>query len=368
MTLPFFGGGPTPVLRPPAGIFWRARILEEFSLALAPQIDFGGLRISAGTQLHLTTGIGMSGAGKSPAAMGLSLTPSFGVSGSSNQADVVLHLTPSLVMDSIGPPNADFTLSRTLTIGMTGAEKYASTLGLSLTPSIGMSGAGHSPVAYDATGTGFLQTASSTGVINGTWSHTATAGAAVVVAVEVYSWDASATSYASRTVTYDGVAMTSLGVRNAPSNEGWVELFGLTSAPGGTKTVAVNLPARSPSSGLDTIFSVVANSVSYNNASAFGTAVSNSGTGTSLSSGSVTSATGRMVAHAFAAFEPSGSATTVNLSAYNRTSRYLNNFGSSGGDRLGFQIGDAAGASTVSFAATAANTANWASLAVDLQP
>jgi hypothetical protein len=231
-----------------------------------------------------------------------------------------------------------------------------------------MGGVGHSPVAYDATGTGFLQTTSTSGVINGTWSHTATAGAAVVVAVEVYSWDAADTSYASRTVTYNGVAMTSLGVRNAPSNIGWVELFGLTSAPGGTKTVAVNLPARSPSSGLDTIFGVVANSVSYNGATSFGTPVANSGTGTSLSSGSVTSATGRMVAHAFAAIEPSGSATTVDLSAYNKTSRYLNNFGTSGGDRLGFEIGDAAGASTVSFTATAAHTAAWASLAVDLIP
>lgn len=368
MTLPFFGGGPTPVLRPPAGIFWRARILKDFVLALAPQINFGGLRVSAGTQLHLTTGIGMSGAGKNAASIGLSLTPSFGLGGVFNHADVVLSLTPSVVMDPIRPPSGAFDLSRTLTIGMTGVEKYASTLGLALTPSIGISGVGHSAVGYDATGTGFLQTSSSTGAINGTWSHTATAGAAVVVAVEVYSWDTSSTSYASRTVTYDGVAMTSLGVRNAPSSEGWVELFGLTNAPGGTKTVAVNLPARSPSSGLDTIFSVVANSVSYNGVTAFGTAVSNSGTGTSLASGSVTSAAGRMVAHAFADFEPSGSATTVDLSAYNRTSRYLNNFGASGGDRLGFQIGDAAGASTVSFAATAAHTANWASLAVDLQP
>lgn len=145
MTL-FGGGGPPPVLRPPAGIFWRSRILEAFILALAPRISFGGLRITAATQLHLTTNIGMAGAGKSPAAMGLSLTPSFGASAFSNQADVVLHLTPSLVMDAVGPLNGVFALSRTLSVGMTGAEKYARTLGVALTPSIGMGGVGHMPV------------------------------------------------------------------------------------------------------------------------------------------------------------------------------------------------------------------------------
>lgn len=99
--------------------------------------------------------------------------------------------------------------------------------------------------AYDATGAGNAVSATSM-----TWSHNATAGAYVVVAISVYG------NFSINSVLYNGVLMYQLpsSLFNNTGTDGCVFMFGLNNVPGGSKTVTVNLSGSTFASG---------NSVSY---------------------------------------------------------------------------------------------------------
>lgn len=116
----------------------------------------------------------------------------------------------------------------------------------------GKSVVGYAPVtpAWDATGAG----AGGNNTTSLTWSHTATAGAYVVVAVNVFNDHATS-------VTYGGVAMTPIGA-GVSGDFTFLRLYGLAGVAGGAKTVLVSMPFVS---------AAAANSVSYTGVATVGT-------------------------------------------------------------------------------------------------
>lgn len=152
-----------------------------------------------------------------------------------------------------------------------------------------------------------------------------------------------------RTVTYDGVEMTSLGVQ--PFNDtgdSWLELFGILEAPAGGRVRAVLsgefLAPRS----------LRAASVSYTGVDAIGTVTESYGTGTALAAAATAPAAGKAV-QVFG--------TRTGLTAYTQTQRYVNN------TYIGLAIGDVDGdGEEQDFAATRATAGPWASIAAVLNP
>lgn len=205
-----------------------------------------------------------------------------------------------------------------------------------------------SAVDYDTVGAGGSATGAS-GTISASWSHTCT-GNAVVVAVRAQRFTGAPTLGA----TYGGVPMTLLGSVAYAGANNVVALFGLLNPPSGSQTVVATATAAGASN-------LAASSVSYSGVSSFGTPVTNTGSGTSLSQ-TVSSGANRMVAQAFSAFASSG-AGALDISAYNRMQRAevpVSN--------LDMLQGDAPGAASVAFTATADRSSAWAGIGVDLIP
>jgi hypothetical protein len=206
-------------------------------------------------------------------------------------------------------------------------------------------------VTFDTVSGG--HTDSGIGEASTTWSHTASGNAAAVV-VGVRWSQTGGVGTPTRTVTYGGVAMQSLGVRglndeavNAFSGV-YEEFFGFRNPPTGAQTVSVTLDRTASN------LSFEACSVSYAQVSSFVPAPPVSGTepGTTMTQ-PVNSAMNEMVVQMFAT--ASGSIT-----AYNQTPRFTS--------ANGLLIGDAPGATAVSFTATRASGVDYAGLAVRLTP
>ncbi|WP_366652851.1 glycine-rich domain-containing protein, partial [Mycobacterium asiaticum] len=223
-------------------------------------------------------------------------------------------------------------------------------------------------IAFDALGAGYTRNTTAS-TVSGSWSHTAAAGSAVIVAVGVNGPSGTAPGSFTRTATYNGVAMTSLGVLspsdNGSNSYGWLEFFGILNAPGGSKTVAISVTGGSPS-----FHNVEANSVSYTNVAGFGTVVNGQHTATSsLSSGAITTSplTESRIVQAFFTVNNPGATT---YSSYNKTSRWnqaLFNSSTNWGSSL--IVGDSAGGASVTFTVTASTGANANSgLALPLLP
>lgn len=198
-------------------------------------------------------------------------------------------------------------------------------------------------VAFDAVGAGSGTSGSTSGQTM-SWSHTG-AGADLVVLVAVTA--AKSISYGvggTRTCTYGGVAMTSLGVQATANGNGWQEVFGLVGAPAGPQTVTWS----SNQSASSAVF--IGQSVSYTGVSGFGTLVGASGT-----SGTPSVTVPSTVTNMVTAFMQAA----ANMSAPTQTQRSLNNTG----PRLLIQ--DAPGAASVTLAATiSANS--WGATGVSL--
>jgi hypothetical protein len=213
---------------------------------------------------------------------------------------------------------------------------------------------------YDATGPGYVSTTNAP-TINASTTHTATAGATVFVGVytQLAAGNGNPTSW-TRTVTYGGTAMTSLGVIDLNnSHVGWIELFKLANVPGGAQTIAVTVTGGTGTFNITSI-----GSVSYLNVGSIGTPITNLGAGTALSSGAVSSSPGQMVAQIFGASYNGGTATS-SIAAYNQTSRYAQNI-TAAACWGGILMGDVSGALSGSFTATCAASPAWGSIAVSL--
>lgn len=190
------------------------------------------------------------------------------------------------------------------------------------------------PVLYDATGAG--QSAASG---NLSWSHTIGTGATAVLVGLTGAGTSPTAKVGATSMTSLATIVVATGIR--------IRVFGLLNPPTGTQTITVTTPGNTSG----------ANSVSYNNVTSFGTGVTASGTGTSASQ-TVSSGARQMV---FQMFGSDGAVLGDNFTLYNKTQRWNDDV-----NEFPIVIGDAAGAASVNFTATAPGAANWAGIAVPL--
>jgi hypothetical protein len=207
-------------------------------------------------------------------------------------------------------------------------------------------------VTFDAVSGG--HTDSGFGNASATWSHTASGNSQAVVVGLRWS-QTGGLGNATRTVTYGGTTMQSLGVvglageaTNAVAAV-FVEFFGVRNPASGAQTISVTV-ARGASS-----VSLEACSISYAQVSGFGpptTPVSGTEAGTSMTQ-PVSSAANEMVVQMF------GTASGA-ITGYSQTPRFTS--------ANGLLVGDAPGAATISFTASRASGADYAGVAVRLTP
>jgi hypothetical protein len=212
---------------------------------------------------------------------------------------------------------------------------------------------------FDAVAATPYSTATSATSLNGSFIMNATGGSAVIVQVATVGNTAGAAATWTRTATYGGIPMTSLGVVDANGqNFGWIEFFVLKNVPGGPQTVHV-----SATGGGATLRAAEATAVSYTGVINFGTPVVNSGgTFTAMTSGNVTIAARQMVVQAFLAIRATN--TNESISSYNGTVRYGPASFASVSSSMAVVMGDA-GPGTTNFTASAPSP-RWASIAVPL--
>jgi hypothetical protein len=186
-------------------------------------------------------------------------------------------------------------------------------------------------VTFDAVGAG------GHGGTSITFTHTATAGAYVILTV---AGDRSDTP----TATYGGVAMTVLASIGNNNNDafpnGRTVQFGFASAPGGSKTVDVESPGGAW---------LIANTVSYTTIGSIGATTTVFGSGTTLSQGPIVCPDGGIIVQSFG--QGAGSAGFTSLTG--GTVRY-NQFNLDG---------NGAGITIMESAATATFTAHMGSAA-----
>jgi hypothetical protein len=196
-------------------------------------------------------------------------------------------------------------------------------------------GSRSSPPTHDATGAGSFPTSNATSF---SWSHVLGSSATGIL-IEF------AATQAVSSVKVGGVAATLLGSKIMPSGGETTYIYGLLNPTTGTQTVTVTLSASG---------AVTGNSDSYSGVTSFGTATTNSGPA-GTASVAVSSTSDQLAAAAIFDITSGGA-----LTAFNKTTRW--NGGSSWASYGVF--GDAAGASTVNFSATAGTF--WSAVGVSL--
>jgi hypothetical protein len=205
-------------------------------------------------------------------------------------------------------------------------------------------------VAFDAVGPSSSGTASVTSPL--TWAHVCGAGATVLL-VGV-TCDAAADAGMVLSATYNGVAMTSLGLRHSnDQTAGYLQVFKLDSPASGSHSVVVTETGGSGLGGLD------GGSISFTGSATVSAAQTAAGAGTTASLAFTGSASGNVVA----AFAGCGSPLTPSGSF---TSRFNENAGS-GQAAAGYAAGSTiAGGGTVTASWTSASDW-WAVVAVEVQ-
>jgi hypothetical protein len=284
------------------------------------------------------------------------IAPTTGASITAASAAATTAGTNASIAISSNQATNDAIVTATTGSPVTGSTTSQVTTGLSNIPATNVVGGAGAPVAFGAVGGG-----NSTNLSNATsgsisWTHTIATGDLSVLVFVDYCPTAGTTGYTSA-ITYGGTAMTLLQ-RQASSVAGGAafavtEAWVLKAPASGSKTVTVSLSGAT-GGGFGT---VSGDSVSYS-ASKIGTVGPNTGGGSSTLSMSAASTTGNMVVGAFGVSQNFSGLPT--LSAYTKTQRY---------NSTGLVIGDAAGASSVSFGATASGTAanvQWAGITVEL--
>lgn len=135
-------------------------------------------------------------------------------------------------------------------------------------------GAPAAPPAYDSAGPGAVTTT----VANSSWTHTPVGTPSCVIVIVSIAAGTALPTARTRTATYGGVTMTSLGEQYSNGTTGtslgaWVQMWYLLSPPSGAQTVAVSCSG--------TVSRTVANSYAFTGVTAVGTAVKAFWTGTS---------------------------------------------------------------------------------------
>jgi hypothetical protein len=136
------------------------------------------------------------------------------------------------------------------------------------------------PPSFDATGVGETSVGGASSSFS--FSHTATAGAYVLLAF------VNASNEAPSNILYGGSAMSSLGsvANNNVAADGSLYLYGLAGVTGGAKTVSGSFAAAT---------NYAANTVSYLHVASVGAVVTQSGSSASPSTGSTTCPAGQMI-------------------------------------------------------------------------
>lgn len=323
-------------LPPPVGINWQAVITAYVNLLVEPGIGMattptGELNVavqpSIGTEelsrrLELVTEpmIGARGGSKEGAAIRLEAMPSIGVG-----------TNPTAVLNLSAPPS----------IGATGAPTESGRVGLTITPSIGLSGVMRIPVLYDATGQ--LASASvGSPISSGSWTHTATVGAYVIA--DIYMDRATTVT----SCTYAGTPMDlleNISLTTGYSGDAVQYRFGLADVPGGANTIAFALSTQARGA---------AGSLSYLNVS---NVVSTVGTnGSTGPTQSVTCSYDQMIVEATTGYR--GAGITVSLTPSGGTNRY-----NQSGTDAALAVSDANSSTTFSAGGT---VSTWGAIATVL--
>ena len=205
-------------------------------------------------------------------------------------------------------------------------------------------------VAVDSVGPSSSGTSAS-GASSLSWSHTVTSSGSNLALVVGVGVGANPDTGLTLSVTYNSIAMTSIGVVHANNtNNGFVQMFCLAAPSSGGHTVAVSLSGGTAD--------LIGGSISFtgvNQAAPCKNAVTAYSSGTSVSV-NVTSAAGDMVV------DTVGTGTGVSTST--QTLRWLKNLNPNTADANAAQS-TAAGASSVTMGYTGAND-YWAIIGVDL--
>lgn len=222
-----------------------------------------------------------------------------------------------------------------------GAPIESGRVGLTITPSIGLSGVMRIPVLYDATGQ--LASASiGSPITSGSWTHTATAGAYVIA--DIYMDRATTVT----SCTYAGTPMgllENISLTTGYSGDAVQYRFGLANVPGGASTIAFAL--STPSRG-------AAGSLSYLNVS---NVVSTVGTtGSTGPTQSVTCSYDQMIVEATTGYR--GAGITVSLTPAGGTNRY-----NQSGTDAALAVSDANSSTTFSAGGT---VSTWGAIATVL--
>ena len=270
----------------------------------------------------------------------------------------------------------EFAITGTSTYNLVGVSNYLPSHPTVLPAKYGATRTMSPSVTFDNSGPGYtLNNAAGTATsVSTSWTHTVLTSSfstAVIVAVQVF-YNGLSGEALSGSVTYNGTAMTLLGSYLFGNNGVGFAYYGINGVSG-SGTVNVNI-------GLGTTAYIVrANSFSYLNVASFGTPVGNlaltNTPTTSASSASITSATGQRVFQMFALYTASSTTSTSNYSGTVRESEKITNTATAGTEAgttyyVNVTMGDAAGASTVTFTETISNPAagSYTSYAVPLLP
>lgn len=228
----------------------------------------------------------------------------------------------------------------TVSVGVTAAPSGATLAITGGTPTITVVAPS---VTFDAVGAGSAVNS----VTSLSWSHTATAGAYVIVDVVVFH---------NRTIsgiTYGGSAMTLLGTQNVNNdvNSGVQWKYGRASVAGGAQTVSITFSSSTNAAG---------NSLSYTGVSSVGSASTAFGTTFSAAfTQNVTCSAGQRIVHAFGVNSGFDSAISGISGGTNRSNV--------GTVNTRISISDAT--ATTTFSATAGpGTIVWSGVAVVLSP
>ena len=224
----------TNPLKPAAGTFWWGQVIKDVMLSVPPSFDVAMDVSFADTfGLSVPPQVSVDGAARVPNSFTLSVPPQMDFTQPGMSA-ITLSVPPAITVDALGRMPAEFGLSVPPSMDFSGVERYSRTVSLSVPPSLDFAAVGKSATTFDALGAGNAATGVSTAR---SWSHTATAGTAVVVGLSCWTGGATITS-----VTYGGQAMTLIGLHrwNNASGNGYVALYGLAGVAGGTQTVTVN--------------------------------------------------------------------------------------------------------------------------------
>lgn len=321
---------------PAGGIFWKARIFEEFGVAMEPALTFA----PAG---HVTTPLGFEldpafGMGASPhvqSEMNLALTPAITMRGGQNEFESAFTLTLGMG-GYCNHQDTDFGLTFTLGVGMTGAEKYSRAVGLAFTPTVGMDAA--APPHATTVGAGVQGVYGN----SASYSHTI-AGDAVIVFVAHRN---TGTVPAISGVTVGGQSATLLAGTQwyaAVGNHWNMYAYGLEDPPTGPCTISVTLDGQ-------TTLSV--NSLAFQGVSSIGTPTTAGGVGGNADM-TVSSSSSQTIAHCF-----TGAGWDAPVLDYNKTSRWNSQ------NEPALLIGGAAGAASVNFTGT--TSTRWYGIAVPM--